>query len=166
MASRGFLIRFIDIGLIVLFGFLMISDIEASSRVELAGERPESEEEVDVEQDSKAFVLVEIAASGAYRVSDPMAAEEDAVWAPDADALTEELRRRRGLNRERDTETVVLLEPDPASLVQHTVDAMDVCDRLSVAKSLRMDIEVAAGVSGAGNGGEPPDGAQGGEEER
>ena len=37
MASRGFLIRFIDIGLIVLFGFLMISEIDASSRVDLAG---------------------------------------------------------------------------------------------------------------------------------
>ena len=36
MASRGFLIRFIDIGLIVLFGFLMISEIENATRVELA----------------------------------------------------------------------------------------------------------------------------------
>ena len=39
MATRGFLIRFIDIGLIVLFGFLMISDIDTMSRVDLAGAR-------------------------------------------------------------------------------------------------------------------------------
>jgi hypothetical protein len=38
---------------------------------------------------------------------------------------------------------VVVIQPDPDSPVQFTVDVMDVADRLSLAKSLRMDIEVA-----------------------
>ena len=144
MASRGFLIRFIDIGLIVLFGFLMISDIESSSRVELADASEAPEEEIEPEEEERRFILVEILPSGAYAVSDP--AVTDSVpppGLPDADALAEELRRRRGAHRELGVETVVLIQPDPASLVQRTVDVMDVCDRLGLPKSLRMDIEIA-----------------------
>jgi len=141
MASRGFLIRFIDIGLIVLFGFLMISDIDSSSRVELGDTRSEQEESPE-EVREQAFVLVEIAADGMYLVSDPRV-EGDEVTAEDSAALAQELLRRRGAHRDLDVETVVLIQPDPSSLVQSTVDAMDVCDRLSLTKSLRMDIEVA-----------------------
>jgi len=141
MASRGFLIRFIDIGLIVLFGFLMISDIDSSSRVELADTRAEPEASPEEERE-QAFVLVEIAADGMYLVSDPRV-EGDGVTAEDSEALAQELLRRRGAHRDLDVETVVLIQPDPSSLVQSTVDAMDVCDRLSLAKSLRMDIEIA-----------------------
>ena len=143
MASRGFLIRFIDIGLIVLFGFLMISDIESSSRVELADASEAPEEEVEPEEEERRFVLVEILPSGAYSVSDPAEPEVAPVEHVDAEALTEELRRRRAAHRELGVQTVVLIQPDPASLVQRTVDVMDACDRLGVAKSLRMDIEIA-----------------------
>ena len=142
MASRGFLIRFIDIGLIVLFGFLMISDIDVSSRVELADTSSEPEESVEEEEREQAFVLVEITATGAFLVSDPRA-ENDQVAVSDSEGLAQELLRRRGLHRDLDVETVVLIQPDPSSLVQSTVDAMDVCDRLSLTKSLRMDIEIA-----------------------
>ena len=142
MASRGFLIRFIDIGLIVLFGFLMISDINASSRVELADTRSEPEESVEEEEQDRAFVLVAIEADGAYLVSDPNVPGDEVV-AEDPEALSQELRRRRDAHRDLEVETVVLIQPDPSSLVQNTVDAMDVCDRLALTKSLRMDIEIA-----------------------
>jgi hypothetical protein len=143
MASRAFLIRFIDIGLIVLFGFLMISDIESSSRVELASEGDQLEEEQPEPEEARGFVRVEILPAGGYAVSDPQAVDVAPVRAADVDALAEELGRRRGLHEDLGIETVVLIQPDPASLVQGTVDAMDVCDRLGLAKSLRMDIEIA-----------------------
>ncbi len=142
MASRGFLIRFIDIGLIVLFGFLMISDIDRSARVELADTAAEPDT-VEEQEEERAFVLVAIGPDGAYRVSDPRS-EEEPVIASGPVELGEELTRRKELMAERSTDVVVLLQPDPASLVQHTVDAMDVCDRLALAKSLRMDIEVVS----------------------
>lgn len=153
MASRGFLIRFIDIGLIVLFGFLMISDIDVSSRVELADAREAEEEPADDEPTQRGFVLVEVGADGAYRVSDPRLAD-DVVRVDDPDALAAELRRRAALNVEAELETIVLLQPHPASLVQETVDAMDVCDRLGLPKSLRMDIEITPppGADGEGVG--------------
>jgi biopolymer transport protein ExbD len=143
MASRGFLIRFIDIGLIVLFGFLMISDIEASSRVELADSRPDEQEEVAPEEErARAFVLVEIGGDGFFRVSDP-AVGEAPTPVRGSRALEVELARRIDEQADAEVELVILIQPEPASIVQLTVDAMDAADRLGVAKSLRMDIEVA-----------------------
>jgi hypothetical protein len=160
MASRGFLIRFIDIGLIVLFGFLMISDIDAASHVELAdalGEAPVPETE---EEEERGVILVDIGPDGTYMISEPrlqvgdQSADEgsDVSEASDASdvsvvagvvALTAELALRASRNERTALETLVLIQPHPASLVQFTVDVMDVADRLSLAKSLRMDIEVA-----------------------
>ena len=142
MASRGFLIRFIDIGLIVLFGFLMISDIDASSRVELADASSVEEPPLEEAPEERAFVLVEIGPDGAFAVSDPRDTIPP-VAASGVVALEAEVARRSRAHAATGRETVVLIQPHPASLVQSTVDAMDVCDRLSLTKSLRMDIEVA-----------------------
>lgn len=143
MASRGFLIRFIDIGLIVLFGFLMISDIEAYSRVELADTASEVEERLD-EEDERAFLIVRIGAEGSFSVTDERSNLTASTPAGDLEDLAEALRTMSGFHEEEGLETVVLIEPDPASIVQFTVDVMDVCDRLSLAKSLRMNIEIEA----------------------
>lgn len=156
MATRGFLIRFIDIGLIVLFGFLMISDIEAASRVDLAGS-PESAEET-VEPDAEtAYVLVRIAADGAFLVGAPEAAAEDRVRFETKEALTAALERLSRSDAAAGRETVVLIEPHPASAVQRTVDVMDVADRLGIAKSLQMDIEIVPAPADSMDAGEGSD---------
>jgi biopolymer transport protein ExbD len=142
VASRGFLIRFIDIGLIVLFGFLMISDIEMSSRVDLAGAGQLPTEEPEP-VDDRAFLVVEIGADGQYRVTDSYAPDVETI-VETSEALSGTLRRGRDAHRAEGLQTVVLIQPDPDSFVQFTVDVMDVCDRLGLAKSLRMDIEVEA----------------------
>jgi biopolymer transport protein ExbD len=178
MATRGFLIRFIDIGLIVLFGFLMISDIEAASRVELAGNGEDSGEAVEPREDV-AFVVVEITADGAFIVGAGGAGFEDVAAPPDAETSPEErpavegrgstgpdaslltrvtsvealqavVADRAEANRSDGLETVVLIEPHPASKVQRTVDVMDLSDRLGLQKSLRMDIEVVPAGEGPG----------------
>ncbi len=64
--------------------------------------------------------------------------------AENLETLTTELVARHRVHTEVGTETVVLIQPDPASPVQFTVDVMDVCDRLGLVKSLQMDIEVAS----------------------
>lgn len=143
MATRGFLIRFIDIGLIVLFGFLMISDIEMSSRVDLAGVS-QAEQEPTQDEEDRAFLVVEVTAEGTFRVTDSNAEEPEVRLATSRDDLAAVLRAGRASHRDSSLDTVVLIQPDPSSLVQFTVDVMDVCDRLRLPKSLRMDIEVAA----------------------
>lgn len=144
MATRGFLIRFIDIGLIVLFGFLMISDIDALSRVELAGAPQSVAEPAEVtEDDERGFIAVDILPDGRFVLSDPRDSDAGMTGAATLAALEAELAARRAAHVEAGTETVVLIQPDPASAVQHTVDVMDVCDRLELVKSLQMEIEIA-----------------------
>ena len=181
MASRGFLIRFIDIGLIVLFGFLMISDIEATSRVELAGGGDETEVPEAEPVEERAYLVVEIGPEGGFRVTDmgvagvpgpesedePDAATESAgspeggedagagdaltaVMVSDVDALSNVLSAGRADHRAAGLQTVVLIQPHPSSVVQHTVDVMDACDRLSLPKSLRMNIQIEAVPDEAG----------------
>lgn len=170
MASRGFLIRFIDIGLIVLFGFLMISDIEATSRVELAGGAASVDESLADQPEDRAYLIVEITPDGAFRVTDMGRGSEDedeaggvspetagqdetaeatTLVVDDVESLAEVLSAGRSDHRAADLQTVVLIQPHLSSVVQHTVDVMDVCDRLSLPKSLRMDIRVAEAAPGA-----------------
>lgn len=181
MATRGFLIRFIDIGLIVLFGFLMISDIEASSRVELGGATDEVDESVEDDQ-GQAFILVEVAADGSFVVGEAPSGRIASVGAGDpsadpsggaepgpgvtngpavvrvatAEALAEAVRSLRLLHQAAGLSSVILIEPHPASAVQRTVDAMDVADRLGMPKSLRMDIEVVRGAAPGSEEGRAP----------
>jgi len=153
VATRGFLIRFIDIGLIVLFGFLMISDIDALSRVDLASEAVSMEVEVPSDPEVRAFIIVEIGADGVYRITDSDEPDGEPAIAASPVALTAALTTVRSDHVESGLETVVLIQPHEASLVQATVDVMDVCDQLSLPKSLQMDIEIesapASGQSGA-----------------
>ena len=158
MATRGFLIRFIDIGLIVLFGFLMISDIEASSRVDLAGSADEQEVTVTEPEDGRALLLVEIEPDGAFTLTDQEAGDEavpiriQGVARSEAlDALSTWLTATSTAHEAQGLESVVVIRPHPASWVQSTVDVMDVCDRLSLTKSLGMDIEIDS-APGAGEG--------------
>lgn len=140
MATRGFLIRFIDIGLIVLFGFLGISDIEVSSRVEL---NPGSErlEESPTEVDERVFLAVEIGPDNRFAVVDVQARELVSEGLTTNRELAAELGRIDAAHRAEGLETVVLITPHPDSPVQRTVDVMDVCDRLSLSKSLQVDLD-------------------------
>jgi|GEM_PF-460846 biopolymer transport protein ExbD len=149
MATRGFLIRFIDIGLIVLFGFLMISDIDTMSRVDLAGARQDVAETEEVtDDDERGFIAVDILPDGRFLLSDPRDPDAVLMGAATIETLTAELAARHRMHTEAGTETVVLIQPDPASAVQFTVDVMDVCDRLGLMKSLQMDIDVAPPTDG------------------
>ena len=134
MANRGFLIRFIDIGLIVLFGFVMISDIDNASQVAL-GTPADSTPERD--RDSVVVVTVTIEADGAFALGGPVVGDRG-LRVTQVAALESTLRALRPEGGTPGRQLVVLIRPSEASVVQRTVDVMDVCDRLGIAKSLQM----------------------------
>lgn len=137
MASRGFLIRFIDIGLIVLFGFIMISEIENASQVDLSAAA-----EVDADgapATDRVFVTVGIAADGSFSVADTETGTVLAANLADPAPLSQVLAELQRRHRADGEELIVLIRPHAASIVQRTVDVMDICDRLALGKSLQTD---------------------------
>jgi biopolymer transport protein ExbD len=144
MRSRGILIRFIDIGLIVLFGFILISDIENLSQVELS--RAPDTPEVHEDEAERVFVTVAIAADGSFALADPGTGQVLAAGVDRIDVLTELLRRIKVDNASAERDLIVLISPHSESIVQRTVDVMDVCDRLGVGKSLQVEIGAREGA--------------------
>lgn len=131
--NSGFLIRFIDIGLILLLGFIGISDISSFSRIEMPNRKPKQEK--TQQQQSRAFIRVEVLKRGnfAVRQMDP---EKELCTPDDRKALERCLRSTQNRLQKGDRQMIVLIEPTEASAVQHTVDVMDICDRLGVPKSI------------------------------
>lgn len=136
MANRGFLIRFIDIGLIVLFGFIMISDIENTSNVELAG-LSSANDTVEEERDISHVVVV-IGPDNSIVIDTTLLATQPVTpvgsGPEELEVMLREIKRERAASQE---DVVVLIQPHPRSTVQRTVDVMDVCDRLALRKSLQ-----------------------------
>ncbi|MFN0098428.1 MAG: ExbD/TolR family protein [Gemmatimonadaceae bacterium] len=138
MGGRGYLIRFIDIGLIVMFGFIQISDIVEVTPVDLAS--PVAAASAPAEQ-TRRVLLVRIGADGAF------AAEVSGrAFATGLTRVADlEAALRSGVAAAPEANVVVVIRPDEASVVQRTVDVMDVCDRLKVRCSLDVALERAGG---------------------
>lgn len=137
MRRRGYLLRFIDLGLIILFGFLMISDITVISQITLPGKSDEVSEPAT--ENNQVFLGVEIQGDGMYRVLDLTDRSPLHVNITSPDELQFILRT---LNDQHNTSGQVmhlLIEPAPASHMQKLVDVLDVCERLNIPKNINTE---------------------------
>lgn len=132
MHNSGFLVRFIDIGLIILFGFIWVSDISTFSHIDMSGD----EQEQQSEQTEKITILrVQVAQRGIYSVKNQ---QTDAVECSEVNQTVLErcLDRASGEVTERGRRAVVLIDPSRESAVQHTVNVLDICQRLGIPKNI------------------------------
>jgi len=127
----GFLIRFIDIGLILLLGFLWISDISTFAQIEM----PDDEEEQSTEQTDTFFLKVQVLKAGEFTLVE-MGSQDVLCSDVSRSQLEKCLRTARDRIQSEEERPVVLIEPIKASAVQHTVDVMDICDRIGIPKSI------------------------------
>ena len=132
MQRSSFLIRFIDIGLIILFGFITISDIDTYSRIDMPGS---DQSNTSDDPQEMTLVTVEIAPGGRFTVVE-RASETLPCQDVDRDGLEECLVNVRDRLRQEGQQAVVLVEPDERSIVQHTVDVLDICDRHGILKNI------------------------------
>jgi len=135
MRNSSFLIRFIDIGLIILFGFVSVSDLENVSRISVGEVQDELDPSVS---DDMQTIVVNIGPAGRFAIdqlsSEPVAGLELLVGVAEMARALEKAIQSRQTNQ--DGELMVVINPHPDSFVQHTVDVMDVCSRLGVRKTL------------------------------
>jgi Biopolymer transport protein ExbD/TolR len=138
MQRKGYMIRFIDIGLIILFGFLMISDLTVISQIQLPGSEQDSP--VDPPATDVRMIGVVIEEAGIYRVHD-MATDTPLFVNIEQIADLEVLVDR--LIKEHEAvggEIEVVIEPHPNAVMQRLVDVHDLCERLGVKKNINTSI--------------------------
>jgi biopolymer transport protein ExbD len=135
MNDAGFLIRFIDIGLIILFGFIWVSDITTFTHIDMSGDEQEQQTQ---KNERLAILEVQVNRGGLFAVTNQ---ESGAIECENVrrDELQSCLSRADRELAQRNKRAVVLISPSEASAVQHTVDVLDVCQRLGIPKNINKD---------------------------
>ncbi len=134
MRKNTFLIRFIDVGLIILFGFIIISDITVRSQIELPGSDPsESEEERDL-----SLFVINIDPDNQYRLSDFV--ESSIIGRYDGiESLENALRSLNNEIRSQGKSPVALIEPDDSATMQRLINILDLCDQIGIPKNVNVE---------------------------
>jgi biopolymer transport protein ExbD len=136
MRKNTFLIRFIDIGLIILFGFIVISDITVRSQIELPGSDPG---EPDQNRELTLFVI-NMDPNNRYRLTD---LNEEVLYGTYTglaslgnriESLEQEIRRSG-------KSPVALIELDESQTVtmQRLISVLDLCDQLGIPKNVNIE---------------------------
>lgn len=128
MSKGGILIRLIDVAMIILFGFIAISDIKVRAQIKL----PTQEQET-IQENQPELYFVKISPDGLFTVEHQ-------------EKVLGEFRQIKGLENflltlfektnDPQTERVVIVAPHPDSMIQWTVDVLDICERHGLAKSI------------------------------
>jgi biopolymer transport protein ExbD len=132
MTKGGLIIRLIDVAMIILFGFIAISDLKVRAQIKL----PAPQEEQPQSQRDPILVAVHIAADGLVTIFEG----ENILMATAAFPEVEDfLSTRFEQMRSAGEEMIVLIEPHGDSPIQQTVDVLDICERHQIPKSLNYD---------------------------
>lgn len=129
MQRRGYLIRFIDIGLIILFGFLMISDLTIISQIQLPGKdlsAPPPEEAVE-----QRWYHIRVSEAGIFSILEDGAEEPAYVNIEETEVLESILLQVKD-ETGAGSRLNLVIEPSPRVHMQQLVDVLDLCERLGV----------------------------------
>ena len=137
MHRRGYLLRFIDLGLIILFGFLMISDITVISQITLPGK---SDEPGDPQTDeNQVYLGVAILGDGQYQIIDLADDAPLHVNINSAEELEFILKTLDEQHKGEGKTLNLLIEPAAESHMQKLVDVLDICERLKIQKNINTE---------------------------
>lgn len=130
MTRGGIIIRLIDVAMIILFGFIAISDLKVRAQIKLPSEEqdpvPESSKQPDLIHIEIGLVQNFVVRRGTTVLHETNALSEL------EDFLVDTLRRYQA----EDREMVVLIEPHEDSKIQATVSVLDLCERHDIPKNL------------------------------
>ena len=131
MRKNTFLIRFIDIGLILLFGFIVISDITIRAQIELPGSDP-----AEADTDRQPYMItIEVRADQTFRIVD--AQQETVAGEPEGlEQLEVQLDSYADQIRQQGRTPVALIELDHTTQMQTLIDVLDLCDKLGIPKNV------------------------------
>jgi len=130
LTRNGLIIRLIDIALIILFGFIAISDIKVNAQIKLP-----SPVQSESTESQNLFVLVKINPDATYELAQNQMIEkiESIV------SLEKKLAALRENYTNNDVALHVLIEPQRGSIIQRTIDVLDICTKLDITKNIAYD---------------------------
>ncbi|RMF59671.1 MAG: hypothetical protein D6746_07955 [Bacteroidetes bacterium] len=114
----------------------MITDIQIFSQIKMPG-RAEDAASPDVQQ--LTFVTVEVLPGGQFTVVDREQKQVFCYRITALDQLESCMISMRDALRQRGRQPVVLINPARGSIVQHTVDVLDICDRNGILKNINRE---------------------------
>lgn len=132
MNKRGLLLRFIDVGLILLIAFIAISEIEIVSQIPMPGTDEQAQPQ---EERAQTLVVVQVKEDSSFNLG-RMEASDDLLSLPDISSLEQQLVSLRDQERAQGNDIVVVIESDNLSQIQWTVDVLDLCDQYNIPKNI------------------------------
>lgn len=128
MLRGGTIIRLIDVVLIILLGFLGITDFEVKSQVKLPSAVESGQREI-----KQQFIFLDILSDNFFEIID----EHNSVKKIESlEILEKSLVNLNNYYFQNFKQMILIIEPDQESVIQTTVDVMDICEKNQILKNL------------------------------
>ena len=129
----GMIIRLIDVVLIILFGFIGISDIQVKRQIKLPGgekKQQQAKERKDV------MFWININKQGTYSLE---VEERPVLRSARLPQLKKTLLKEIQPFKKKGKQIVVVINPDPGAKMQAMIDAYDLCEAAGIPKSINIE---------------------------
>ena len=134
--SGGMIVRMVDLVLILLFGFIGVSDIQIKRQIKIPGLKS-TQDPQSKEQHENVFLVIEILRDGTYILK----VGEQAIAAPsNPEALRADLRNLIRQFRIDNKRALVVINPEPDATMQQTIDVFDICEQEGLNKSINFHL--------------------------
>lgn len=128
MFRGGTIIRLIDVVLIILLGFLGITDFEVKSQIKLPSAVDSGQKEI-----KQQFIFLVIKNDNQFEITDELNLIK---VIDDIDALEKLLVQLNNYYLQNYKQMILVIEPGLDTMIQTTVDVMDMCEKNQILKNL------------------------------
>ena len=130
----GMIIRLIDVVLIILFGFLAISDIQMRRQIRMPGP---SEEQKPPEEQKDAYIFIKIDKENRFAIE----MDQTELFATfDLSELRERLVKTADEAYDRGLNPIVIIDPALDASVQSVIHIFDICEEEQLPKSINVQL--------------------------
>jgi len=131
MSKGGIIIRLIDVAMNILFAFIVISDLKVQAQIKLPAKEEQSQPQPQTEP---TLIRVQIGLDNSFLIK-----KHDVVLSTTFNLVELERLLVELVRESPNSETIVLIEPHPDSVIQRTVDVMDICERNQIAMTINYE---------------------------
>ncbi len=128
MSKGGSIIRLIDVVLNILFGFMGITDFEMKSQIMLPSIIGIGNQEI-----KQQGVFLTISNDSQFVINDGNTVTKELQGIEALDQYVDQLNRSYLQNS---IQMLIIIEPEQETMIQTTVDVMDICEKYQIPKSL------------------------------